>query len=376
MSEIITMQHGENGELDVKHKYIFGTEGESPMGTNNYNELENKPQINNVTLQGKQTSESLGLVSLDVYTDEVEYLEEKAKVIGEGVDKNTTAINEVKEIVNEANTVAANAEKNAEQANETALQANATALQASDYNKNYNLPQINGVELKGNKTSEDLGITGGGTDDYLQLQNRPIVGDFDQVLSNLPNSITLRKLVTAPRINSHFIQPTVQKYLYYNEYTFTGPYNEFMIAQILNFNYYVPGSGIKYKSIQSGDDGWFDLSIEDNKLLFDAINNSTFISVGESIGAPGIQDPDISGNIVQGYSGHIEFNSEFSVQQEIDGVYYTIRPHAFNDYSDGIVFFRLITKQTTETVSHFKYEVMIYKSGATGEVYMPSIYFY
>lgn len=33
-----------------------------------------------------------------------------------------------------------------------------TPIEDKDYNKFYNKPQINGVELKGNKTTEDLGI--------------------------------------------------------------------------------------------------------------------------------------------------------------------------------------------------------------------------
>ena len=56
---------GENKISDV-----FKLEQSSAGGTNDYNELDNKPQINGVTLQGNKTSAELGIVTgpTDVYT--------------------------------------------------------------------------------------------------------------------------------------------------------------------------------------------------------------------------------------------------------------------------------------------------------------------
>lgn len=44
-------------------------QGGGGQGTTDYNDLSNKPKIDNVVLSGNQTAESLGLTSLDVYTD-------------------------------------------------------------------------------------------------------------------------------------------------------------------------------------------------------------------------------------------------------------------------------------------------------------------
>lgn len=82
-----------------------------------------------------------------------------------------------------------------------ALQAHTDALQAIDdylsenpipesggggtggttnYNELTNKPSINGVELNGNKTSEQLGISGG-TDDYEELNNKPTINGVEVV---------------------------------------------------------------------------------------------------------------------------------------------------------------------------------------------------
>ena len=46
----------------------------------------------------------------------------------------------------------------------------------SNYNELSNKPSINGIPLVGNKTSEDLGISGGGgTSNYSALTNKPSI---------------------------------------------------------------------------------------------------------------------------------------------------------------------------------------------------------
>ena len=63
-----------------------------------------------------------------------------------------------------------------------------------DYNLLSNKPQINGVELVGNKTSEDLHITGGGTDDYNDLDNKPMINGV-QLSGNLsPEDLGLAEI--------------------------------------------------------------------------------------------------------------------------------------------------------------------------------------
>ena len=47
----------------------------------------------------------------------------------------------------------------------------------TDYNDLTGKPTLNGVEISGDKTSEDYGITGGGTTDYSMLTNLPKIND-------------------------------------------------------------------------------------------------------------------------------------------------------------------------------------------------------
>ena len=49
----------------------------------------------------------------------------------------------------------------------------------ADYSKATNKPKINGVELVGDLTSEDLGIVGGGGFDYEQAVNKPQIGGVE-----------------------------------------------------------------------------------------------------------------------------------------------------------------------------------------------------
>lgn len=66
--------------------------------------------------------------------------------------------------------------------------------ETGDYNLLSNKPQINGVELVGNKTSEDLHITGGGTDDYNDLDNKPMINGV-QLSGNLsPEDLGLAEI--------------------------------------------------------------------------------------------------------------------------------------------------------------------------------------
>lgn len=46
----------------------------------------------------------------------------------------------------------------------------------TDYDKLTNKPSLNGVEISGDKTSEDYGITGGATD-YSMLTNLPAINN-------------------------------------------------------------------------------------------------------------------------------------------------------------------------------------------------------
>ena len=83
---------GENKIADV-FKFEQGSAG----GTNDYNELDNKPQINGVTLQGNKTSADLGIVTgpTDVYTKQETNTLVDTKIAEAGATKaDTSYVNE------------------------------------------------------------------------------------------------------------------------------------------------------------------------------------------------------------------------------------------------------------------------------------------
>lgn len=55
-------------------------------GTSNYNDLTNKPKIDNVVLEGNQTAEALGLTSLDTFTSETQTINSNLTSINNKVD--------------------------------------------------------------------------------------------------------------------------------------------------------------------------------------------------------------------------------------------------------------------------------------------------
>jgi hypothetical protein len=66
---------------------------------------------------------------------------------------------------------------------------------AHDYNTLSNKPQINGVTLSGNQTTEDLGITGG-TDDYNELSNKPEFVGFREPYYT--DHVTIKDSISTP----------------------------------------------------------------------------------------------------------------------------------------------------------------------------------
>lgn len=101
-----------------KYININGKESSSSGGTGgttNYNELTNKPQINDVELIGNKTSDELGL--------------QNKLIAGEGIVIENDVI------------------------------SSSGSGGTTDYEDLENKPSINGVTLSGNKTTEDLGIT-------------------------------------------------------------------------------------------------------------------------------------------------------------------------------------------------------------------------
>lgn len=135
-------------------------------GTNNYNDLINKPSINGIPLSGNKTSSDLHLFTGD-YSD----LSNKPTINGVTVEGSLTS-----------------ADLNMFDGDYDHL-TNKPTLFSGDYPDLTNKPTINGNTLVGNKTTSDLGLFSG---NYNDLTNKPTLfsGDYDD-------------LTDRPRINNH-----------------------------------------------------------------------------------------------------------------------------------------------------------------------------
>ena len=102
-------------------------------GTNNYNDLDNKPQINNVILSGNKTTSDLGLFSGD-YND----LTNKPTIPAAQVNSDWNSNSGVSEILNKPTL--------------------ATVATTGDYTDLNHLPKINGMTIEGNRTSQWYGF--------------------------------------------------------------------------------------------------------------------------------------------------------------------------------------------------------------------------
>lgn len=135
-------------------------------GTNDYNQLINKPSINGIPLSGNKTSSDLHLFTGD-YSD----LSNKPTINGVTVEGDLTS-----------------ADLNMFDGDYDHL-TNKPTLFSGDYDDLTDKPTINGNTLVGNKTTSDLGLFSG---NYNDLTNKPTLfsGDYDD-------------LTDKPRINNH-----------------------------------------------------------------------------------------------------------------------------------------------------------------------------
>ena len=135
----------------------------------NYEDLSNKPKINNVTLVGNKTSSDL---DLDNYTN----LNNKPKINNIELSGNKTSSDLNLDNYNDMN--------NKPNINNIELTGNKTSsdLNLDNYNNMQNKPQINGVELSGNKSAADLSLVNTST--------------LQQVVTNLENKINDKNIIT------------------------------------------------------------------------------------------------------------------------------------------------------------------------------------
>lgn len=142
-----------------------------------------------------------------------------------------------------------------------------------DYNELENLPQINGVELKGNLTSDDLNIStsitdinGGGAEStdyitYYTVVGNPTISD-DFVLTNTGNSNYVDTGYTASGFNSIEISLDVLFTDFNSTYYFTG--------QIDSHNYTCP-------QLASGTDRTLNLACSNNGSSWIYLHNTDVV---------------------------------------------------------------------------------------------------
>ena len=155
-------------------------------GTNDYNQLINKPSINGMPLSGNKSSSDLHLFTGD-YPD----LTNKPTINGVTVEGNLTS-----------------ADLNMFDGDYDHL-TNKPTLFSGDYDDLTDKPTINGNTLVGNKTTSDLGLFSG---NYNDLTNKPTLfsGDYDD-------------LTDKPRINNHTLSGNMSSA---DLDIFSGDYND------------------------------------------------------------------------------------------------------------------------------------------------------
>ena len=155
-------------------------------GTNDYNQLINKPSINGIPLSGNKTSSDLHLFTGD-YSD----LSNKPTINGVTVEGSLTS-----------------ADLNMFDGDYDHL-TNKPTLFSGDYDDLTDKPTINGNTLVGNKTTSDLGLFSG---NYNDLTNKPTLfsGDYDD-------------LTDRPRINNHTLSGNMSSA---DLDIFSGDYND------------------------------------------------------------------------------------------------------------------------------------------------------
>lgn len=205
-------------------------------GTNNYNDLSNKPQINNVTLTGNKTTADLGLFSGN-YND-LTNRPTIPNVLNDLSDVDLPSYTPPDYVFlglppnsNTWTTVAPELVLSIEDFSDIAITSptNGQALTYRDgywenHNISYysllNMPKINDVTLSGNKTTADLGLFSG---DYNDLTNKPTI-PAAQVNSDWNSTSGVSEILNKPTIpdelsdltDTNISSPTDGQYLKYD----------------------------------------------------------------------------------------------------------------------------------------------------------------
>lgn len=164
-------------------------------GTHDYNELDNKPQINGNTLEGNKTNEQLGI---PVYTEGT-----GITLSGNTISADTDVLATKADLNSKQNVIADLPQiRSGASAGATAVQPEDLARIATtgSYNDSLNKPSVNNVTLTGNKSLDALGIQPKG--DYALRSEIPDVSNFiTNTVDNLVNYYKKSETFTKQEVN-------------------------------------------------------------------------------------------------------------------------------------------------------------------------------
>ena len=164
-------------------------------GTHDYNELDNKPQINGNTLEGNKTNEQLGI---PVYTEGA-----GITLSGNTISADTDVLATKADLNSKQNVIADLPQiRSGAEAGATAVQPEDLARIATtgSYNDSLDKPSINNVTLTGNKSLDALGIQPKG--DYALESEIPDVSNFiTNTVDDLVNYYKKSETFTKQEVN-------------------------------------------------------------------------------------------------------------------------------------------------------------------------------
>ena len=180
----------ENEEFTVEFGEVI-----NDGGTHDYNELDNKPQINGHTLEGNKTNEQLGI---PVYTEGT-----GIKLSGDTISADTDVLATKADLNSKQNVIADLPQiRSGAEAGATAVQPEDLARIATtgSYNDSLDKPSINNVALIGNKSLDALGIQPKGN--YALESEIPDVSNFiTNTVDNLVNYYKKSETFTKQEVN-------------------------------------------------------------------------------------------------------------------------------------------------------------------------------
>ena len=181
----------ENEEFTVEFGEVI-----NDGGTHDYNELDNKPQINGHTLEGNKTNEQLGI---PVYTEGT-----GIKLSGNTISADTDVLATKADLNSKQNVIADLPQiRSGAEAGATAVQPKDLARIATtgSYNDSLDKPSINNVALIGNISLDALGIQPKGN--YALESEIPDVSNFiTNTVDNLVNYYKKSETFTKQEVNN------------------------------------------------------------------------------------------------------------------------------------------------------------------------------